>query len=218
MTPFRGEKNTNWEGGWRVPSVVRLAGPGSPPDRCPTRSCIIWIGCPRCSPRPAIPTSSEAQGGWGGGDRAHLQRASRRLQFPAVSDGQEENGPRKEIFYFSDEGDLTALRYSDWKLIFMEQKAEATLRAWIEPWTPLRVPLMFNLRRDPYERSYFHVEYLLRLADRPRFLDGARTGFCREISDHIQRISAAAESGELHRRSGDGETRAIARLALVEDL
>jgi arylsulfatase len=68
--------------------------------------------------------------------------------------GQEETGPRKEIFYFSDEGDLTALRYNDWKALFMEQKAEATLRAWIEPWTPLRVPLIFNLRRDPYERAY----------------------------------------------------------------
>jgi arylsulfatase len=68
--------------------------------------------------------------------------------------GKEKKGPREEIFYFSDEGDLTALRYADWKLIFMEQKAETTLRAWIEPWTPLRIPLMFNLRRDPYERSY----------------------------------------------------------------
>ena len=68
--------------------------------------------------------------------------------------GETEESPRQEIFYFSDEGDLTALRYRNWKLIFMEQKAEATLRAWIEPWTPLRVPLMFHLRRDPYERAY----------------------------------------------------------------
>jgi arylsulfatase len=68
--------------------------------------------------------------------------------------GEAEEGPRNEIFYFSDEGDLTALRYEDWKLIFMEQKAYTTLRAWVEPWTELRVPLIFNLRRDPYERSY----------------------------------------------------------------
>jgi arylsulfatase A-like enzyme len=68
--------------------------------------------------------------------------------------GKEEKGPRKEIFYFSDTGDLTALRYNDWKAVFLEQKAEATLRAWAEPWTPLRIPLIFNLRRDPYERAY----------------------------------------------------------------
>jgi arylsulfatase len=68
--------------------------------------------------------------------------------------GNANEGPRREIFYFSDDGDLTALRYSDWKALFMEQKEENTFRAWIEPWTPLRIPLLFNLRRDPYERAY----------------------------------------------------------------
>ena len=67
--------------------------------------------------------------------------------------GETDESPRKEIFYFSDDGDLTALRYADWKLIFMEQKTEATFRAWMEPFVPLRVPLIFNLRRDPYERA-----------------------------------------------------------------
>jgi len=50
-------------------------------------------------------------------------------------------------------GDLTALRYADWKFIFMEQKTQGTLRVWMEPFTPLRIPLVFNLRRDPYERA-----------------------------------------------------------------
>jgi arylsulfatase len=67
--------------------------------------------------------------------------------------GKTDESPRKEIFYFSDDGDLTALRYGDWKLIFMEQKATGTFRVWMEPFVPLRVPLMFNLRRDPYERA-----------------------------------------------------------------
>ena len=67
--------------------------------------------------------------------------------------GQAKQGPRKEIFYFSDDGDLTALRYQDWKLIFMEQRAEATFQAWREPFVPLRIPLLVNLRRDPYERG-----------------------------------------------------------------
>jgi arylsulfatase A-like enzyme len=64
-----------------------------------------------------------------------------------------DESPRHEIFYFSDDGDLTALRYDDWKLIFMEQKAVGTFRVWMEPFVPLRVPLIFNLRRDPYERA-----------------------------------------------------------------
>ena len=67
--------------------------------------------------------------------------------------GQTADGPRDEVFYFSDDGDLTALRFRDWKLIFMEQRAEATLLAWQEPFVPLRFPLIFNLRRDPYERA-----------------------------------------------------------------
>jgi arylsulfatase len=67
--------------------------------------------------------------------------------------GKEEKGPRKEIFYFSDDGDLTALRYQDWKIIFMEQKTAGTLRVWMEEFSPLRVPLIENLRRDPYERA-----------------------------------------------------------------
>jgi arylsulfatase len=67
--------------------------------------------------------------------------------------GQSEKSPRHEIFYFSDDGDLTALRYDDWKLIFMEQKTKGTFRVWMEPFDPLRVPLMLNLRRDPYERA-----------------------------------------------------------------
>jgi arylsulfatase len=61
--------------------------------------------------------------------------------------------PRKEVFYFSDDGDLTALRYSDWKIIFMEQKTPGTFRVWMEAFSPLRVPLIFNLRRDPYEQA-----------------------------------------------------------------
>jgi C-terminal region of aryl-sulfatase len=57
------------------------------------------------------------------------------------------------IFYFSDDGDLMALRYEAWKVVFMEQRATGTLRIWAEPFTALRVPKIFNLRRDPYERA-----------------------------------------------------------------
>jgi arylsulfatase len=70
-----------------------------------------------------------------------------------LKDPDKTPSPRKEIFYFSDDGDLTALRYNDWKAIFMEQKAQGTFRVWMEPFVPLRVPLILNLRRDPYERA-----------------------------------------------------------------
>ena len=73
-------------------------------------------------------------------------------QLPLLT-GETDKSPRKEVFYFSDDGDLTALRYGDWKLIFMEQKTEETFRIWMEPFVELRLPLIINLRRDPYERG-----------------------------------------------------------------
>jgi hypothetical protein len=67
--------------------------------------------------------------------------------------GQEEKSPRKGMIYFSDDGDCLALRAGNWKVVFMEQRAPGTLRIWAEPFTPLRVPKLFNLRTDPFERA-----------------------------------------------------------------
>src|SRR5678815_1043902 len=79
--------------------------------------------------------------------------------------GEEEKGPRNFFFYFSDDGDMLGMRYDNWKLVFMEQRAIGTLRVWAEPFTRLRVPKLFNLRTDPYEfadvtsNSYWAVSY-----------------------------------------------------------
>jgi arylsulfatase A-like enzyme len=153
MTPFRGEKNTNWEGGWRVPSMVRWPGKieaGSVSNEIMHH--MDWL-----------PTLLAAAGSDDikedlkkGNVRAIGRKYKVHLDgynFRPHLTGDTEEGPRREIFYFSDDGDLTALRYDDWKIIFMEQRVEGTLQAWAEPFIPLRVPLIFNLRRDPYERS-----------------------------------------------------------------
>jgi arylsulfatase len=153
-TPFRGEKNTNWEGGWRVPAMVRW--PGRIPAGEWTNQIVHHMDW--------FPTFLAAAG-----DDQVKERLKQGVSVPAVNrdykvhldgynilpvlTGQTDEGPRHEIFYFSDDGDLTALRYDDWKLIFMEQKATGTFRVWMEPFIPLRVPLIFNLRRDPYERA-----------------------------------------------------------------
>jgi len=155
MTPFQSEKNTNWEGGWRVPAVVRWPGkiaPGSVSNEIVHH--MDWL--PTFMAAAGVPDIKEQLKAGGvqaiGRDyKVHLDGYN---ILPLLT-GETDKSPRKEIFYFSDEGDLTALRYEDWKMIFMEQKARGTLRAWIEPWTSLRVPLIFNLRRDPYERAYF---------------------------------------------------------------
>jgi arylsulfatase len=154
MTPFRGEKNTNWEGGWRVPSMVRWPGKieaGSVSNEIMHH--MDWLPTYLAAAgEPDIKAKLKTGGvkAIGRTYKVHLDG----YNFLPYLTGNANEGPRREIFYFSDDGDLTALRYNDWKVLFMEQKEENTFRAWIEPWTPLRVPLLFNLRRDPYERAY----------------------------------------------------------------
>jgi arylsulfatase len=154
-SPFQSEKNTNWEGGWRVPAMVRWPGriePGSVTNEIVHH--MDWL--PTLLAAAGNPNIKEQlkEGGVQAIGREYKVHLDGYNILPLLT-GATEESPRKEIFYFSDEGDLTALRYGDWKAIFLQQKARNTLRAWIEPWTPLRVPLIFNLRRDPYERAYF---------------------------------------------------------------
>jgi arylsulfatase A-like enzyme len=154
MTPFRGEKNTNWEGGWRVPSMVRWPGKikaGSVSNEIMHH--MDWLPTYLAAAGDTDIKEKLKKGNVKAIGRSYKVHLDGYNFLPHLT-GETKEGPRKEIFYFSDEGDLTALRYSDWKLLFMEQKAETTLRAWIEPWTELRIPLMFNLRRDPFERAY----------------------------------------------------------------
>jgi arylsulfatase len=152
-TPFRGEKNTNWEGGWRVPAMVRW--PGKIPADSVTNQIVHHMDW--------LPTFLAAAGEPDIKDKllkGDVKAIGRTYKvhldgydiLPLLA-GQTQESPRKEIFYFSDDGDLTALRYTDWKMIFMEQKTQGTFRVWMEPFVPLRVPLIFNLRRDPYERA-----------------------------------------------------------------
>ena len=151
-TPFRGEKNTNWEGGWRVPAFVRWPGHIEAGTVCnEIVSGMDWL-----------PTFLAAAGNTDikqellKGVKANGRKYKVHLDgyniLPMLT-GKVKESPRHEIFYFSDDGDLTALRYDDWKIIFMEQRVEATLQCWAEPFIPLRAPLIFNLRRDPYERA-----------------------------------------------------------------
>ncbi len=153
MTPFRGEKNTNWEGGWRVPAMVRW--PGKIEAGSVTNEIVHhmdWL--PTFLAAAGVPDIKDQllQGGVQAIGREYKIHLDGYNVLPLLT-GETQESPRKEVFYFSDDGDLTALRYADWKMIFMEQKAEATLRAWMEPFVALRVPLIINLRRDPYERG-----------------------------------------------------------------
>jgi arylsulfatase len=177
MTPFRGEKNTNFEGGWRVPAFVRW--PGNIPEGRVTNQVVHHMDW--------LPTFLAAAGKEDiksdllDGYRSKAMGRSYKVHLDGYNilpllTGDSEASERNEIFYFSDDGDLTALRYQDWKLIFMEQKSEATFRAWMDPFVPLRIPLIINLRRDPFERapvtSNTYYDWLL---DRASLLVPAQT-------------------------------------------
>ena len=197
MTPFRGEKNTNWEGGWRVPAAVRWPGniePGSVSneivhhmDWLPTFAAAAGAGSIKDDLKDGLKLGERDY-------RVHLDG----YDLTGLLTGQEEKGPRQEIFYFSDDGDLTALRYHDWKIIFMEQKEEGTFRVWMEPFVPLRVPLIFNLRRDPYERSEVTSNtYYDWLIDRAYLLVPAQTyvgNFLKTFKEFPPRQKAASFS------------------------
>jgi arylsulfatase A-like enzyme len=153
-TPFRGEKNTNWEGGWRVPAMVRWPGhiePGSISneivhhmDWLPTFAAIAGAGDIKTDLLDGYSSSA-----MGRDYRVHLDG----YDILPMLTGQSASSGREEIFYFTDDGDLSALRYEDWKFIFLEQQTMGTFRVWMEPFVELRIPLILNLRRDPYERA-----------------------------------------------------------------
>jgi arylsulfatase len=153
MTPFRGEKNTNWEGGWRVPAMVRW--PGKIKAGVWSNEIMHhmdWLPTfLAAAGEPDIKVKLR-DGGVSAIDRTYKVHLDGYNFLPYLT-GKEEKGPRHEIFYFSDDGDLTALRVNDWKVVFMEQRAIGTFELWSNPFTLLRVPLIFNLRRDPYERA-----------------------------------------------------------------
>lgn len=166
-SPFRGEKNTNWEGGWRTPSMIRW--PGNIKAGSISNEIISGMDW--------LPTFLAAAGndsvkeellkGKKVGNKTFKVHLDGYNMLPHLT-GKEKESPRHEIFYFSDDGDLTALRYDDWKLIFMEQKTAGGFRVWMDPFVPLRIPLILNLRRDPYEfapiTSITYYDWLLERA------------------------------------------------------
>ena len=152
MTPFRGEKNTNWEGAMRVPAMVKWPGnikPGSVSNEIMHH--MDWLPTFAAIGGDADIKAKLLKGHKAGNKtfKVHLDG----YNFLPHLTGKQKKGSREEIFYFTDDGDLSALRYRDWKLIFLQQRVEATFEIWANPFTPLRVPLIFNLRRDPYERG-----------------------------------------------------------------
>jgi arylsulfatase len=151
-TPFRSEKNTNWEGAFRVPAFIRWPNhikPGSVSNEIV--SGLDWM-----------PTLVAAAGdpdvkqkllkGYNAGGMTYKVHLDGYNILPYLS-GQEQKSPRREFIYFSDDGDLLALRYENWKVVFAEQRLPGTMAVWNEPFIRFRMSKLFDLRADPYERA-----------------------------------------------------------------
>jgi arylsulfatase A-like enzyme len=152
MTPFRNEKNSNWEGAYRVPAMVRWPGhikPGTVENGIVSH--LDWM--PTLLAAAGVPDVKEQLlKGMKVGDETFKVHLDGYNLLPLLT-GQTMESPRKEFFYFGDEGQLNALRYDNFKIVFAEQRATGTMQVWAEPFTELRVPKIFNLRMDPYERA-----------------------------------------------------------------
>jgi arylsulfatase A-like enzyme len=152
MTPFRNEKNSNWEGAFRIPELVRW--PGKIKAGTVSNEIIShtdWL--PTLLAAAGDPDIVEKlKQGHQAGDK-HFKVHIDGYNFLPYFTGQEEKGPRQGIIYFSDDGDLVGLRYDNWKFVFAEQRVPGTVMIWAEPFVFLRVPKIFNLRTDPFERA-----------------------------------------------------------------
>jgi arylsulfatase A-like enzyme len=152
MTPFRSEKNTNWEGAYRVPTILRWPGrikPGQVSnemvahhDMLPT--ILAVAGDPQ--------VSEKLRTGYKIGDMTYKVYLDGFNLVPYLT-GQATKSPRESFIYINDDQQVVALRYDNWKLVFMEQRANGQLLLWANPFTSLRMPKIFNLRTDPYERA-----------------------------------------------------------------
>jgi arylsulfatase A-like enzyme len=152
-TPFRSEKDTNWEGAFRVPELIRW--PGKIPAGTVSNEIVQhhdWL--PTFLAAAGEPDIIEKL------KKGHKAGAEGNTEYKVHIDGfnllpyltgEVDDSPRRGFFYFSDDGDLVAMRFENWKAVFMEQRCQGTMRIWAEPFTTLRVPKLFNLRTDPYE-------------------------------------------------------------------
>ncbi len=162
MTPFRSEKNTKWEGAFRVPMMVRWPGkiaPGSVSteivqhhDWFPT--FLAMAGEPDIV--------EKAKKGYQACGRTYKNHIDGFNLLPYLT-GKEKESPRKLFMYISDDGDILGVRYDNWKVVFMEQRLAGTMGVWAEPFVRLRLAKFFNLRTDPLRVRGYYVELLLRV-------------------------------------------------------
>jgi len=150
-TPFRGEKDTNWEGGWRVPCAIRWPGvikPGTTSNEIFSHTDMLAT-LAAAGGEPDI--VEKMKKGYKSGNKTFKVHLDGFNLLPFLK-GEAKENPRKGFLYWSDDGDLMALRVGNWKIQFIEQRAHG-FGVWKEPLVSLRTPAIYNLRSDPFERA-----------------------------------------------------------------
>jgi len=162
MTPFRGEKATGWEGGFRAPCMIRWPGKIKPGQLSnDIVSAEDWL--PTLLAAAGVPDVKEKLlTGYKAGASTFKVHVDGYNQLPYLT-GEAKESPRKEFFYFNDDGSLVALRYNRWKIHFAIQEGHG-FGVWQGAWTPLRVPMLMDLRADPFERAEHDSEDYTRWA------------------------------------------------------
>jgi arylsulfatase A-like enzyme len=157
QSPFRGEKNTNWEGGWRVPCVMRWPGVIEPGrvinDICSLQDFIPTFAAAAGNEPDLVEKVKKGYAMSGKTYKVHLDGYN---LVPFMSGKAE--CPREGFLYWNDEGELASLRVRDWKINFAEQRAHG-VKAWEEPFVKMRQPSLYNLRTDPFEEAHVSMFY-----------------------------------------------------------
>jgi arylsulfatase A-like enzyme len=150
MTPFRSEKDTNWEGAFRIPLLARWPGKikaGTISNQIIQHHDWLPTFLAMAGDPDVVEKLKKGYDAIGRTYKNHIDG----YNLLAYLTGQEKESPRKLFVYLSDDGDVLAIRYDNWKVMFIEQRCRGTLQVWAEPFTRLRLPKLFNLRTDPYE-------------------------------------------------------------------
>jgi arylsulfatase len=150
-TPFRGEKDTNWEGGYRVPTVIRWPGvikPGAVYNEIFSHYDLVPTFVAAAGDSDIVAKCLRGAQIGNTTYKVHLDGYNLMPFFR----GEVQESPRKEFLYWNDDGQLTAIRVNQWKIVFIEQRDKG-LAVWREPFSQMRLPKLFNLRSDPFERA-----------------------------------------------------------------
>ena len=204
MTPFRSEKNTNWEGAFRIPLIVRWPGkikPGTVSNEIVQHHDWLPTFLAMAGEPDVMDKLKKGHKANGKTFKNHIDGFN---LLPYLT-GKEKKSPRNLFIYFSDDGDVLGVRYDNWKLVFMEQRIPGTMQVWAEPFIPLRLPKIFNLRTDPFERADITSNtYYDLLMHNAYFLYAAQT-VAGKFAATFKDFPPAQIGGELHPRRRAGE-------------